>query len=228
MSGGDAVTESEWLACTDPTPMLDFLRGKASDRKLRLFACACCRRFWHLLVDSRSQQAVEMSERFADALAGPGELTSAWEEARSAGDAVARQIDPGTSFDAARAVRLVCASPLLAVEQLALEGVALACAGQGLSATTGECQAQTDLLRCLFGNPFRPVTLDAIWRRWHGGLLVSMAGRIYDARDFTDMTVLADALEEAGCTDSDILNHCRRPGVHTRGCWVLDLLLGKE
>jgi len=63
---------------------------------------------------------------------------------------------------------------------------------------------------------------------WHGGLLASMARRMYDSRDFSDLPVLADALEEAGCQDQDILGHCRSGGEHVRGCWVIDLLLGKS
>jgi hypothetical protein len=84
------------------------------------------------------------------------------------------------------------------------------------------------VLRCIFGNPFRPVILDPDILTWHGGLPVSMAQKMYDSRDFSDMPVLADALEEAGCRDADILGHCRSGGEHFRGCWVIDLLLGKS
>lgn len=93
----------------------------------------------------------------------------------------------------------------------------------------GERWKQTKLLRDIFGPlPFRAITIDSASLSWHGGLLVSMAQQMYDSRDFTDMPILADALEEAGCTEPDILLHCRKPGEHVRGCWVVDLFLGKE
>jgi hypothetical protein len=96
-------------------------------------------------------------------------------------------------------------------------------------AMSSERAFQCNCLRDLFGPlPFRAVLLDPTWLTWHGGLLVSMAQRMYDSRDFSDMPVLADALEEAGCQDQDILGHCRSGGEHVRGCWVVDALLGKE
>ncbi len=84
------------------------------------------------------------------------------------------------------------------------------------------------LLRDVFGNPFRPATVSAAWLAWNGGTVPRLAQGIYDERAFERMPVLADALEEAGCTDADVLEHCRRQEVHVRGCWLLDALLGKE
>jgi hypothetical protein len=93
----------------------------------------------------------------------------------------------------------------------------------------GERWARAKLLRDIFSPlPFRPIALNPAWLTWHDGLLVSMAQRMYDSRKFSDMPILADALEEAGCTNQDILGHCRSGGEHVRGCWVVDALLGKE
>jgi hypothetical protein len=87
---------------------------------------------------------------------------------------------------------------------------------------------QVRLVHDIFGNPFRPAALDRSWLTWNDSTVAKMAQAVYDERVFDRLPVLADALEEAGCTNADILNHCRQPGVHVRGCWVLDLLLGKE
>jgi hypothetical protein len=88
-----------------------------------------------------------------------------------------------------------------------------------------EWQAQTDLARDIFGNPFRPATVDPAWRT---STVVALARGMYESRDFGAMPILADALQDAGCDNEDILNHCRGPGPHIRGCWVVDLVLGKE
>jgi hypothetical protein len=90
---------------------------------------------------------------------------------------------------------------------------------------TDPSPAQCDLIRDIFGNPFRPVTVESTWRTHN---VTALAQGIYDDRAFERMPILADALEDAGCTNADILEHCRRPGEHCRGCWVVDLVLGKE
>jgi hypothetical protein len=105
---------------------------------------------------------------------------------------------------------------------------AQAAAGAAAGAVPGEHPVQAALLRDIIGNPFRPAALDSAWLTWHGGLVVSMAQRMHDTRDFSDMPVLADALEEAGCQDQDILGHCRSGREHVKGCWLIDLLLGQS
>jgi hypothetical protein len=84
------------------------------------------------------------------------------------------------------------------------------------------------LLRDIFGNPFRPVTINPEWVACNDGMVRKTAQAIYDERAFDRMPILADALQDAGCDNADILDHCRKPGEHVKGCWVVDLLLGKE
>ena len=92
-----------------------------------------------------------------------------------------------------------------------------------------EWAAQAALLRDIFGLlPFRPVTIAPAWAIWNDATVVKLAQGIYDDRAVGRLPILADALEEAGCDNADILTHCRQPGPHVRGCWVVDLLLGKS
>jgi hypothetical protein len=89
----------------------------------------------------------------------------------------------------------------------------------------GEGETQAILLRCIFGNPFRPAVFDPAWRTPN---VTAVAQAIYEERRFAELPILADALEEAGCTCEEILSHCRSGGEHVKGCWPLDLVLGKE
>jgi hypothetical protein len=84
-----------------------------------------------------------------------------------------------------------------------------------------------DTLREVFGNPFRRVSLSPAWPAWEGGTVVKLAQAIYEERVFDRLPVLADALEEAGCDNAELVRHCRQPGEHVRGCWVIDLLTGR-
>jgi hypothetical protein len=194
--------------------MLQFLRGKASDRKLRLFAVACCRRIWKGLGHERSRDAVEVAERFADGKAGPAELLTAHDFAYAAVDECVNS--PLVSEDHALAA---CGSA--SEEAMTAAWDAVSYAWDGSVEQTTEFHA--GLLREILGNPFHPVTFDSSWLTPTG-----LADRIYQERIFDRMPVLADALEDAGCTNQDILAHCRQPGEHCRGCRVVDLLLGME
>jgi hypothetical protein len=229
-----AITERDWLCCADPDLLILHLgsRHPISERKLRLFTVACCRRIWHAITDRRSRQAVEVAERFADGEATEKELRAAEDAAAVASrKIVARfpvyaehELDISASLAAANSAEPPnCVfSPLRWELFYPAENAANAVADR-----SAECAAQADLLRDLFGNPFHPVALDPAWPTWNGGAVLHLARTIYDERRFEDLPVLADALEEAGCTRVDILSHCRQASVHVRGCWVLDLLLDK-
>jgi hypothetical protein len=219
------MTEKQWLACKSPMSMLRHLHGQGGGRKLRLFAAACCRRAWDRLTDERSRRAVEAAERLADGEATTKELAAAW---RSAWRVSARRTEDDSRYVAAAAC--YAADSLIWGGAYDAAGAVARHAGQR-KARPGEEKAQVALLRDLFGNPFRPASVSPAWQTAE---VVALAQAAYDERalpsgtlDATRLAVLADALEEAGCTDADILNHCRQPGVHVRGCWVVDLLLGK-
>jgi hypothetical protein len=239
------MTEPEWLNSADSQRMLHFLWGeqrgargaivplrvrglpstiKTTERKLRLFTCACCRAIWPLLTDERSRRAVETAERFADGIATEEELRQADRLADDAWNELW-----GTRGKAAAQMAWYVSAPY-SLARNAVWGFDSAIVGP-LSAV---------LLRDVFGNPFRPgpprkkqaarlwnTKLES-WLAWNDSTVGRIAQAVYDERGFDRMPILADALEDAGCSDPDILDHCRQPGEHVRGCWVVDLLLGKE
>lgn len=233
------MTEEEWLKCDDPAPMLEYLRKKTKERKLRLFVACCCRSIWQAMKKKRSRTAVEAVERYAEGLADAEEL-----EARQAAaygvfedepDNTIEQIIAGIASDAAlRDFREAANSAIQAADVIAH----LAVYGWDNSTDpTDETQAayhakratertaQCRLLRDIFGNPFRPGTFNPAWRTSDAMLL---AQGIYEDLAFDRMPILADALQDAGCGSEDILNHCRDTNAtHVRGCWVVDLVLDK-
>jgi hypothetical protein len=229
------MTEAEWNTCTDPRPMLQFLRGKVSDRKLRLFAVACCRRIWNLMTDERSKKAVEISEKYADGLLGQKKLTAARREAfaatKAAQSCTVPRFDPQNLTLVATAALHACAS---SKRDWIAAGTA-GCASSvifhvgGNAAGWNEMEAQSRLLCHIIGNPFRPVRLDpSCLTSTVTSTVTSLATAIYQERAFDRLPILADALEDSGCGSQEVLSHLRGGGEHTRGCWALDLVLGKE
>jgi hypothetical protein len=170
-----------------------------------------------------------MAERYADALAS----RDAGERAAAAAAAVAEAAERLAARAAAAGHE--APDPRAADARRVAEGMLALVGGHPrvaawvlrmmLKTQTGTFQAA--LLRDLLGNPFRPAAVNPAWLDWQDGAPVRMAQAIYDGGRFGDLPVLADALEEAGCTDPDILGHCRGPGPHARGCWVVDALLAK-
>ena len=227
------MTESEWLACTDPREMLAALHaaGLLPERKARLFAAACCRRVWHLLDEGPARTAVEAAERYSDGGADDGELAGAVSDADATPD--------GTSLPEVSVGQAVRSAISLDASSAAYYAAFGACCRDGsrqfvalLGAVAAEQGTQSELLRDLCGNPFRLVTLSLACLTPQ---VVALAQAAYDERelasghlDVARLAVLADALEEAGCIDAALLGHLRGPGPHVRGCWAVDLILGME
>jgi hypothetical protein len=211
----EPMTEWEWLHGKDTAGMERHLRSlsAARGRKARLYACACLRRLWPLLPGAW-RQTIELGEDFADGLLPYDRAQVAFlrvpplralpnhTASRSLLEAVSDVLAPAVNFGQARtAVQLI--------------------AGE-----LDEAEALRELLREVFGNPFRPAAVAPDWLRWQAGTVPALARRIYDERRFEDMPVLGDALEDAGCADEALLAHCRSASPHARGCWLLDSLLG--
>jgi hypothetical protein len=229
------MTESEWKSYTDPTPMLEYLRDKASERKLRLFAVACCRRIQHELLEE-SRQAVEVAERFADGAATLVEVNSVRRVVEATGrednaSYASVMVAAEDAWEAAVAVSGELASWAAHGVEVSLEAMGPGWEqqfGTPDAAAATERAAQASLLREIIGNPWHQTAAKTTWLTWHDGTAPKLAQSIYTDRAFDRMPILADALEDAGCTDADILNHCRGGGEHARGCWVVDAILGKK
>jgi hypothetical protein len=243
------MTEAEWLACNHPAHMLAGLGHKPSQRKRRLYVCAACRRIWHLVPDERSRAAVLVAERFADGLTGGVELDVSRAEAK----AVLKEQKSQQAIEwASRAcycaamkksgdAMKVWLSVLYAAQQQH-PAVRVGELGSWNRFTRRKDVVETELsclaamLRDIFGPlSFRRMDVRTAWLSWNDGTVPKLAQAAYDERllpagqlDPTRLAVLADALEEAGCSDADVLTHLRRPGPHVRGCWPVDLLLGRK
>lgn len=188
------MTEAEWLAGTDPQQMLAFLRGKASERKARLFAVACCRNLWHRM-GGPLRKVIAVGERYADGLASEGEANEA------AGLAIEQGGERNHLAMAAWDTVALCSEPDDPFH------IGSDSANEANAVQDGR-SVQCQLLRCLFGPlPFRPVALAPDWRTWQDGTIPKLAQAIYDDRAFDRLPILADALEEAGCDNPEILAH---------------------
>lgn len=293
------MTPEQWLASEDPAAMLEALKqgepcagrtqGQA-DRRMRLFACACCRAVFHLLTDERSRRAVEVAEQYADGLATAEELLAAADAAYRVADNPPRYPPNMETLPNGKWANATAAATNSAWKQDQTTAIVWQTGQAGVPPAT-----QAALLRDIIGNPWRPATLPLDARRkvpcpdcpdgqpdewcddcsghgtvtewrcsWLTSTVMALAeaayaerpgrvcgecvsahmdgvaprrkncracngtGRIDDGSlDPDRLLVLSDALEESGCDDPDILEHLRTPRVHVRGCWCIDLLLGK-
>ena len=226
------MTEAEWLQeqyhsqwmVISVCDVAKASRTKAGRRKLRLFACGCCRLLWTLIDDPRLREGVDLAEHFAEGQVSKEKLAE-MHGAICGLNAVGFMADGlGMAERSARDMAIATTDVRPGDVAFAMTCYPTALAGMRIGAWDGESLI-CDLLRCVFGNPFRPMTIDRNWRTWNHGTVPKLAQAMYDERAFDRLPILADALEDAGCTEVELLAHCRGPGPHSRGCWVIDSLL---
>lgn len=243
------MTEAEWMASEDPELMLRHLGFRLTDRQAWLFTAACIRRlfpWFHLVMEHNGhlkreedvqlwaamdrkrylelQADVQLYEAAADRTAPeevmaqmhpPGGQPCFWVDAKNGAAHWAEEVAKGMLFRRRYRHRTA-------------ERLAAAAAAAKTQAVKQERAFQADMLRCIVGNPFLAVAIDQGCLAWQDGTVVRLAQAIYDDRAFDQLPILADALEEAACTDEWILSHLRFPGSHVRGCVAVDVLLGKS
>ena len=217
------LDEHKWDASKSPNEMFEtILRlNGTSLRKLQLWSCACLRRILPLLVTEKCRRPIEVMERFIEGRAHRNELVEA---ARGA-----ENVRKGSQI----ARRAICEASRMFTAGLSFPPSNISeAAAAAVDESTGvtsfglvEREKQASLLRDILGNPFRPVTLDP---RWLTSNVIDLAQAIYQERAFEKMPILADALMDAGCDSDEMLKHCRCDSLHVRGCWVVDLLIGKQ
>jgi hypothetical protein len=216
---GSGLAEDDYLACCNPQRLVSFLANRNvpwSVRRVSLLGCACLRLGWDRLHEEM-RRCIETAEALADQQKDRGREKRRKESRRRFHDWTREQNSaPGWDEDLAQRVL-----GTLATDR---DGAWLAWSGIFRLKPLGPvCPGQ--LVHDIFGNPFRPLTVDLRWLDRLGGAVLHLARGIYDTHRFNEMPVLGDALEDAGCTDRAILDHCRGPGPHARGCWLLDTLL---
>jgi hypothetical protein len=217
--------------------MLEQMPGICATRRQGLWAVACCRRVWPLFSEACREllEAIEVSLERTDHLVGRADATK-WKEVLNLEFIWSRAAEQTPTGRALRAVwslhiQLYKGAVGEVADAAAIEetGFVPGTIGQDYPLRYREIWRREQgthaaLLREVFGNPFRTLSLSPNWRT---DTVLILARQTYDSRDFSAMPILADALQDAGCDNEDILSHCRSDGPHVRGCWVVDLVLGK-
>ncbi|OAI53037.1 hypothetical protein AYO44_16340 [Planctomycetaceae bacterium SCGC AG-212-F19] len=218
--------------------MLQFLHGKVGDRKLRLFALSCVRRIMPGIFYEDHREAVDVMQRFLDGQATAKEYEdqkAMFRQAVSGGTS----LRPSLPFERAcpdlfnddawvaanSLIGTVASDALVEFHAQHKNDPGYDFVRDGDNHRNAVLEMQASALRDIVGNPIHSPTLPDAWRT---SIVTSLAHAIYTDRAFDRMPILGDALEDAGCTNADILAHCRQPGPHVRGCWVVDLVMGKD
>ncbi len=225
------MNEAEWLAA-ELRVRLANVHGLSRHRKIRLFAIACCRRILNEQSDSLLHDAILRAEQFADGLIRDS-TREKWRRKVSTTH-LNLMVNPDVPFreyhvlPEYHAFASVCegdGSPRLLDVWSTMVHHFWKLKPDNAERTFWAQKLAESFFFDIFGNPFRPVTFDPAWR---SSTAVGVAETIYADRTFDNLPILADALQDAGCDHPDILSHLRGPGPHVRGCWALDLVLGKE
>lgn len=241
------MTEMEWGICDDPFRMLSHLKTVSTDRKLRLFACACCRRVLHLIGDTTYDiPMLKFAEKYADNVYTKGQLQgrawgkfgvftpiitprafdAAYHSASYAGvlvNAAARKTCPELVEENNRIFnKLLPTNSLRDATELADSASPRDWINAAKAAENSEYRIQAEIVREIFGNPFRP-TASRLCA--HDSETFKVAKRLYGSDDFQSLDALAAVLAEEFGND-ELIAHCNSSSVHYRGCWVIDYLLG--
>jgi hypothetical protein len=224
-------SESAWFKSKTPISLFQTLKGKKMPRQRRLIAVEACLPWIAEMQDRKSRQAVEVADRFLNGVASADELEQAFLSAQKIAEKRIEECHRATENKAERwnAWRLCYAAQLCATrsgsDEAALE-ILKRTTRMRPEADEAENVKLCELIRDIVGNPFRPVPkLDPVWLSWNESVIGKLARSMYETRQFKDMPILGDALEEAGCDDEQVLTHCRSTAEHVRGCWVIDWVL---
>ena len=228
------MTEAEWLSRSQLVAMLTHVnRSGCTERKLQLAAIAFCHHLGSLPFGAEWHDTVARFEDWVEGAASAEQVLAARQRLEEIADATGLRDEPGLlatvrGFGYRAATYLIATGPgrvpriepLLMVKSVAHSANVVFGSGQRRTVRAAHCQ----LVRDIFGNPFRPISIDPHWLTSN---VIDLARTIYEEKAFERMPILADALMDAGCDHDDILNHCRSTGPHVRGCFVVDLILGK-
>lgn len=224
------MRKREWARCSNPERMLFQVWGlkqPANARRLRLFTLSAGRRLWEQVTDEACQSAVQLAWRQAESAVSAEEVAGQLGTLRPA-------YDEALATDSLERARIVNVLAVLLTDPgpaaMALIRPHSLVGGAQLIPllNPSEMSACCGLLREFFADRGFSPTIEPALLSWNSGAIPRLASVVYEDQAFDRLPILADALEEAGCTDADILAHCRKPGEHWRGCWVVDLILGKE
>lgn len=248
VSGGRVMHDERWAFVPDPKGLDDYwwYNEVLSERKRYLFMAAVGRQVVHLMDEPVCIRAVDTCEEFAEGIVGEEKFCDVMEEAndaRCASQSTVAAVSAAHAFltfltDGGKLHECVEAAELafgyvVAANSGDLPADTEIAAWQAIerypSFRAGRDSANrrfTELCLDIFSpNPFAQPVIDPSWRT---STVLTLASQMYESRDFAALPVLADALQDAGCEDEQLLSHCRGPGPHVRGCWVVDLVLGKS